>query len=257
MLASLLIHPQGYGGVICEHPQVGLFVDLLACRQERGGLCVSSTTLAEDLETPPFWEKHYRPGASVGELWSLFQQQLQSFPSESLLPLSADNFVSRFEASYADETDWRNARGGPTEEEVRRIAQRNVKNASDEDIANTLEQQRAMAKAGLAEGLRERFRALVTPEQKLRFRVEDLVIIHDQLDHADLVEIVSDNVEDEEWEVTALPDASLQTLLPEPVRFEKVATLDFPLPTDAYKPPAGTLPLELFPHKKLELDEDC
>jgi hypothetical protein len=47
----------------------------------------------------------------------------------------------------------------------------------------------------------------------------------------------------------------LQTLLPDLVQFEKVGSLDFPLPTDVYRPPNGRIPIDIFPHRRRPDDD--
>lgn len=267
ILGVLMVHPDGYGVVVYDHPRVGVWADVIASHQERGGLTVTSAPIGTELRRPPFSNKFYQTGASAAQLWELFQAKLSSFPSEKLFRLDRDNIVERCETAYADEIDWRNAQGGPSEQEVRSIAQNSPNpKATEEELAHTTEIQRLLAQSGLAEGLRQRFRDKMTPEQKLQFRSEDLVIIHDRLTKDELLEAIQAHIDEQEWEITDLPEAcrdlpprqawqALQDLLPEVVRFDKVADLDFPLPTDAYKPPSGTLPIELFPHKRIQLED--
>lgn len=268
ILGVLMVHPNGYGAVVYDHPQMGVWADVIASHQERGGLIVTSVPLGPQLTVPPFSEKYYQPGATAAELWALFQEKLPGFPADKLFPLTRDTMIRRCESAYADETDWRNAQGGPSEQQVRSIAQQNPnhRKLSDEQVAQATELQRAFARSGLAQGLRQRLRDGMTSEEKLQFRSDELVIIHDQLTQDELLETLQAHIDDEEWEITDLPQAcrnlpprqawqALQDLLPEVVRFEKVAELDFPLPTDAYKPPSGTIPIELFPHKRIQLED--
>lgn len=266
---SMLVHPQGFAAVVYDHKQAGVWADLVLSHGERGGLTVSNAGTGGMLKSPPFSEKLYLPGAGAADLWTAFLDRAGAIPAERRRQLNRENIARYFEESYADEMDWRNAQGGPTLDEVREVARKTPDaEQTEENIQSTYEIQQAMAKANLMEGLQERIKAGMSPEEKMRFRVEDLVIVHDRLSDEDLVEYVSSSVEDEEFEVTALPDAcrdlpplqafeKLQELLPELVRFERVATLDFPLPTHAYRPPNGRIPIELFPHKHRPADDDA
>src|SRR6185369_1976732 len=42
--------------------------------------------------------------------------------TEPAAPISPDRFTAGFEKAYADEMAWRNARGGATPDEIRRVA---------------------------------------------------------------------------------------------------------------------------------------
>lgn len=265
--ASLLVNPEGVAAVLYEHPQAGFWADLVVKWEDRGGWTVSSAPQGGELRSPPFSQKIMEKGATPARLWALFEEKRSQMPQQKRLPLTAENIKQQFEQAYADETDWRNAQGGPSEEEVRRVASNSQPNASDEQIQSTVMIQKAMANAGLLEGLQDRFRQRMTADDHLRYRLEDLLFVHDRLSHEDLQEFVERCVDDEEWEIMSLPPACqevpplqafarLQEALPEPVRFEKVGELDFPLTTHIYRPPSGRIPIETFPHRRREKNDD-
>ena len=265
--ASLLVNPEGVAAVLYEHPQAGFWADLVVQWEGRGGWTVSSAPQGGELRSPPFSQKIMEKGATPARLWALFEKKRSELPQQKRLRLTAENIKQRFEQAYADETDWRNAQGGPSEEEVRRIASESEQNASDEQIQSTVMIQKAMATAALLEGLHDRFRHHMTAEDHMRYRLEDLVFVHDRLTHEELQQFVESCVEDKEWEIMSLPPAcqerpplkafaTLQDILPEPVRFEKVGELDFPLTTHIYRPPSGRIPIEIFPHRRRSEDQE-
>jgi hypothetical protein len=264
--ASMLVNPDGVAAVVYDHAAVGMWVDVVLIYRERGGLTVSSVPLGGKLESPPFSHKHYLPKGTPQQVLELFQDKAQRVSQHERLPLTRDNIIKRFETAYADEMDWRNAQGGPSVEEIRSVTAESHPRAKDEEIQQTAALQATMANAALLEGLQDRFGQSMTADQHLRFRLEDLVFVHSRLTFEELQGYVESYVEDDEYEVMALPDAcrglapleafaKLQTLLPEVVRFEKVGSLDFPLPTDVYRPPSGHIPIDIFPHRRRPDDE--
>lgn len=265
--ACVMVDDNGYGAVVYDHPQAGVWCDVVVQYQGRGGLTVSNAKEGGKLASPPFSHKFYLPGGTPDEVWALFAEKSQAVPIGGRLDLTPENIIAVFEQAYADEMDWRNAQGGPTEEEVRRVAQDSHPKASQDEVSQTVLIQQSMASAGLLEGLRDRFRQTMTESDHLRYRLDDLCFVHDRLSSEDLLGFVTGCISDDEWEVTSLPDVcrdlsplaafeKLQEVLPEQVRFEKVGELDFPLTTHVYRPPAGRIPIETLPHRRRPEEEE-
>lgn len=259
--ASVLVDRDGYGVVVYDHPQAGTWVDVIAQYSERGGLCVSSVPSGGALDPPPFSHKYYLKGGRPEQLWTVFQEKVKAVPSSARMRLTPENVVAEFENAYADEIDWRNAQGGASADEVRRVDKdRPIPEdrplADDQQVQAAVSVIRRQADAALLEGLRHRFRA----QSRANETDETLVFVHEKLDESSLAEFITPHLNDEALEATGMPEAcrnlsaleafaKLQTLLPEPARFRRVGELDFPLATHVYARPAGQVPANLFPHR--------
>ncbi len=137
--------------VIYEYPGVGVWLDVVTRYTDGGGLTATNSPHVGNLDPMPGKDRAVEVGASVPrviELWSA------AVRADGRKPATADNFVAEFEAAYAEEMAWRDQRGGPTEEEVRRIAaQMGDDEVSEEAIAATTQIQ------GMHAALREADRA--------------------------------------------------------------------------------------------------
>jgi hypothetical protein len=118
VFASLLVDRDGFAAVVYDHPKVGVWVDVVARYHERGGLTASNASQGGHLESPPFSQKFFVSAGTPEQVWATFQDRVRAVPAEVRQPLTRENIVRSFETAYADEIDWRNAQGGPTEDEV-------------------------------------------------------------------------------------------------------------------------------------------
>jgi hypothetical protein len=82
-------------------------------------------------DRPPWSNAKYFPEATLEEI---LQALLADSPSTGILGSGADQFVKAFEAHYAKEMNWRITRGGVSEEEIRRVAERDGIEMTDEDV---------------------------------------------------------------------------------------------------------------------------
>ncbi|MCY3021542.1 MAG: hypothetical protein NTW87_21215 [Planctomycetota bacterium] len=187
----------------------------------------------------------YRPGASAA---SLLDDFLAERPQGELEPVVADQFAATFENSYAEEMDWRNSRGGTTEDEIRRVAAATGMKPSDEAVKLTHSEMSRQATASLDETLRERFLAQtqIAAADWERIR-ERLVFIHDTLTAEMVLEQYNAWCEPEE-RAEALPEgclspragfARLNDGRPESRRFRKLGEVAEPVPADVYAVPPG------------------
>jgi hypothetical protein len=147
--------------------------------------------------------------------------------------------------------DWRNSRGGPTEEEIRRELAATGTAATDEQVAEVRRLQLEQAISNLQLVLGERFLAETTLSAARWEEVEDrLTYIFDLLPGATLAEYAfnvagSDEEEPDDFslppDLAGLPSreafARLNERLPAKRRFEKIAEMTEPVPTDVYVAP--------------------
>lgn len=256
--ACLLVDGDGVGAVIYDHLREGVWVDLMVQYITRGGFMVSSASWASEAEQPPFSHKHFLPGKSPARLWAFFQENI-NVPESEWLELTADNILWELERAYADEMDWRNARLATEGAEDLVVAD----SAAPQPLPGTVGIEKALANVGLLKGLRERFRESMPPEETLGYRIDDLAIIHRRVTVDELLDTIAEHLDDPKCELLGLPDVcvgktpveafqALQEQLAPESRFEKVGSVDFPLPADFYRPPQTRIPVALFPHRALD-----
>jgi hypothetical protein len=136
-----------YAAVYDRHPVAGIWVDLVTLFEDGTSITVNDLKRASALDERPGHTKVRIDGATVEELHA---RLLAERPRKPMLRLTPADIPARFEKAYADEMAWRDARGGPTEDEIRRIAAASGKTITDEQIAR--------AKALLAAESRKRGR---------------------------------------------------------------------------------------------------
>jgi hypothetical protein len=186
---------QAVASVVYEHPQAGVWLDFFTHFEDGTRITFANSNLGGVDHAPGHTvERHPTLGTK-----EMFEKFLAARPDRPARTITADTFVPVFEKAYADEMDWRNSRGGPTEDEIRSVAALSGKAYSDEEVSNVREVMRRRALEDLQEALRERFleqSALSAVEwEDVR---ERLVIVHDKLTPEILGEYVSPWSDDDE-----------------------------------------------------------
>lgn len=240
------VHPERrVTAVVYEHPQAGVWLDLVTRYRDGRRLTYANTKTGSGVDHAPGHIVERYPGLGTVEL---FHRHVAQRDDGEFEPVSAVAFVERFEHAYADEMDWRNARGGTSIEEIRAIAEA-MGQSCDESVltaVRTVEARRAAE--ALNETLLERFLAessLSAGEwERLRERV---VVIHDRTTEDMVLEIFAES-DDEGMDEPTLLDFSELTpriafarrnqLLPEAKQYRKIGTVQGPVEADVYAGPA-------------------
>jgi hypothetical protein len=186
--------------------------------------------------------------------------------------VTAAEFPAYFERTYAEVVDHLNARGGPSEEQVR-ASIRLPRNKEMPDSLVTIARDVLARKAvlGIDVALRDQFgRVAGLTEEELK-RVRDrLVFIHDKMMPDDAVDLFNRWVKPIDEASPARPlsawprqaFAKLNARLPEAKRYRKIGELDRPLPADIYAPWDCPCEVRIEPEEilvtasLLEIDED-
>jgi hypothetical protein len=229
--------------IVYELVPAGVWMDYVARYADGTSLTFTTATRGGELDQRPGHGKVRAPELGAE---ALYRRLLAERPAGELLPTIPESFVPAFEKAYADEMDWRNSRGGVSEEEIRAMAEAMGDDVTDEVVAALREQQRQRALEGLEEALRERFMeesGLTVPQwERLRDR---LVFIHDRLPLEDVETYFYEALEEEPEEPEELPRdltpregfRRLNEGLPPERRFTLQTQLSHPLPADVYEAP--------------------
>ncbi len=222
--------------VVWEHDKAGVWVDLV-CKYEDGALLTFANLKPTGLDGREGHTKSYRPGSPRELAEAFFRERRQV----GLISLSQASFVTDLEQSYADEIDWRNARGGPSREEVVRVAELSGQTLTPESLEQTLQMQRRQAMEGLREGLIDRYLGTLPGPERARLDEGDLVVVHDKLPAEMLIEEM-DTLRKGAVPGSGTPRqefASFNDALEEGRRCARLGTVAVPLEADLYLAPAG------------------
>jgi hypothetical protein len=230
---------EGVYGVVYEAEQLGVWSDLVCHVQEsarwlRLTYTNNSSPHCGLLDSPPDRKLVKVPGASVP---ALVEQMLAELPAGQRWAVSAGEFAQTFQRAWAEEIDWRNARGGPTEDEVRRVAALGGTEPTEEVLAATRKQLTDNALEQLDETLRDDY---VAANPSAKERADDLVLIHDKLRVSDVLEKLAAGAgsDGRKLELPELPPrqafAAANVKLPADQRFKLLGTVTAPIEADVY-----------------------
>ncbi len=125
-----LIQPQEQMmAVVYKHESVGVWADIAVMYENGEEFTVSNAPMGQELDTRPNVRKLFDKTWDELQLFKTAIEERGSGPYKSP---SAEEFPRVFEESYARDMTWRNRRGGPTKEEIRRVAE-NMDIDFDED----------------------------------------------------------------------------------------------------------------------------
>jgi hypothetical protein len=120
-LAGLVHAKTGVCAVLYEHDQAGRWIDLAVQYEDGEELTVTNALHGEEMDHRPGATKIYRPGASLDELVGEYKKAALPKPK---VRIDLANFRTFFEEAYARDMDWRAQKGGVSEDEIRRVAEK-------------------------------------------------------------------------------------------------------------------------------------
>lgn len=234
-------------GVIYDHGAAGVWSDVVRRYDDESSWTVSSAK-EHGMDAAPWHTPCFLPGQPVNELLS---RLLETSPASGFQTAGADKFVLRFEAAYKREMNWRIERGGATELEIRRVCEKNGQDCTAEQV----EQIQGLWKTAIGEFLSEQVLRLWRKESGISPReferiAPDLVVIHDRLTAAQVLEQggcdLDEEEEDEEqladkvenWCQVETPTAAFRKLIAirEPSgRWNRLAQIDKPLKAEIWE----------------------
>lgn len=244
-LNALVKGNAGQIAIIYEMAGIGIWIDIVGYFEDGSSITSTTNKIGQDLQENPKHKKIRDPEAGPQEILKMLKSESAENAPKPFNE-SKDVFVRMFEKAYADEMDWRNSLGGPSEEEIRAIARASGQNTNDETIAQTLLIQRMQACTGLVVAFAEKYREKhqLTEEgwQKIQ---HDLLFVHDKMPAEFLETVLSsagieDTTQTKELLKTLSPREAFRAILnsssvSQGQKPEKIDELAEPLPTDVYK----------------------
>ncbi|MFH1116120.1 MAG: hypothetical protein V1792_19580 [Pseudomonadota bacterium] len=230
--------------VLYEHDQAGNWADLVLKYEDGTDITITNAPAGEDIDTRPDSTKVFPKDATLAELCRELDRRLES---KAVLAIRDADFKQTFEEAYRKDMEWRNKRGGITEEEVRRIAAKEDGEYDDSDIAEAMLRIKSGELLQLHEDCIGNF--LRQNPGSARDDGHGLFVVSDQLDAACYVGYLAEYLD--------LPDDLLERLerlskvtrsakalfmkangeLPRRLRAQKVGSVGSPIDADIYRAP--------------------
>jgi hypothetical protein len=226
--------------VVYEHPQAGVWLDLYTHYEDGTRITYLNSSVGGGVDHAPGHEVGRFPGMAAGALYRKFMAERPAKPARAYGP---SEFAGVFEKAYAEEMDWRNARGGPTDHEIRAVAALAGNRYSDEEFAMTRELLAQQALAQLTASLRERFLTQSGMSASEWERVRDRVlVVHDKLPDDQVADLLSEHCDEDDAEgfdydsdaPVSARFAAFNDRLPPDRRFRLLGTLDEPVAAAVY-----------------------
>ena len=259
-------HPETQGFLaLYDHDDAGLFADLF--HEFDDGTSVTISTAPESGMDHPSHAPNFRLGLDVREAGvarALHERLAHEAIGKDALGFGVDDFEQAFTEAYAQEMDWRIARGGVTKAEIERIA---AIQGMEPPSASQVEAIHEMWRAAIGGFIEEEATRAWLAEasisglewERLRPRIQ---VVHDYCEPDELVDLLgwsialaeADPNDDEALDrahaaaVERLTEvmqrgvprdafARAQELVPEKRRYERLAALDSPWPAEIWAGP--------------------
>ena len=250
---------------LCDHPQAGVFAD--AFREYADGTSATISTAPETGLARPPQAHHFRIDGDINHE-ATAQQLHNRLTHESIgreaVTTCAEEFANVFTKAYAQEMDWRIARGGVTRNEISRVSELGGGGPASETQIEMISQ---MWSGAIAKFITDEVQRIWLSESELGAAdwevVRDRVsIVHEQLDPEDWIDQLArimaeaeadpnDDCESEAayqiardqafavFESRTIRDGfdEAQSLLPEKQRFTKIGSAEEPWPADIWVEP--------------------
>lgn len=131
---AALHHPDtGVHGCYYRHPIAGHWADFCATLSDGIELTVGNPPRGSEMDTRPNTRKIMLAGTPLPELHA---RLLQEISGQTLRVYHPENFKAEFEQAYAKDMAWRNAKGGTSEEEFRRVAANHKQEFTNEQLSD-------------------------------------------------------------------------------------------------------------------------
>jgi hypothetical protein len=261
---QLLAHAElGMQAAVYEHPQAGVWVDIVT-RYSDGRVVCDSSVRDHLMDSMPQKTIRFHEGEDAATVCAAHLAQRPDGPWRRI-PLK--ELPELFERIYGEEMEWRGSRGGPTAEEIGRVSERDGNAATPEIVEAIRSQWQFAFQQHRDETLREGLRDSGGLDAREWDRVSDrLAFVYDGLPVSSVGELVDslrdtfetpteqDNYDDERYEeeearrATELADrvaaVGARQAFVELTRrwlgrqgFSLYRTVDDPIPADVYLMP--------------------
>lgn len=241
---------EGIAAYVCENDKVGLWTDVCLKYEDDSEITLSNASYAGAgaIDSKPNAEKIIREGAGVIELYGELKKRLD--PDKPIFMVNDGNFREFFEEEYRKDVEWRAKRGGISEAEMRRMAEAEGLDMSDEDLQEAMLGMKRMELDQWHDECVDQFAEdKKIPGGKIDRDYHRLFIVSDQIDVRLFIEYVADFLDLSENQVESfhgladeIGNASamferINNSLSTGLRAENLGTVDFPIRADIWRIP--------------------
>lgn len=187
-------HPsENYVAIVYDHAEVGVFADVVALFEGGESLTVGNAPTGGELDQRDGHPKIIDSELSPGEMVERLRRESRGRTPRAI---PAEQLPGEFERAYAEEMDWRLARGGATEEEIRRVADGIHDDFDEEQIGAARACANMQAAVAMSTACLDTFmeQTLMSVAEWEKIR-ESVVVVHDQLDTTMVIGEFRTNVE--------------------------------------------------------------
>lgn len=164
--------------VIYNHPFAGVWCDVVRMYAD-GTSWTYANNEYHGMDEPPGKTSQWFPKESLTELVRKFWDDS---PSDGTVVVPNEEFAATFEKKYAQEMDWRIERGGVTEAEIRRIAEKGDDECTPEHVKLVQDQWRMSITQFHCERILRRFRKETDmPRREWEEFQYEAVVVHEKM----------------------------------------------------------------------------
>ncbi|MCH2206059.1 MAG: hypothetical protein MK132_09355 [Lentisphaerales bacterium] len=196
------VHADGYLAALYDHPQAGVFVDIVTKTENNHWFVISSNS-PQGMESPENCTKSYLhiPPDEDDLVTKLLDKLKEDTNGKSLCQWQIENFRSIFEKAYNSEMQWRIQKGGVTDEEILSVAELTGQEPPDEEILELVKDNWKMAIIGhVDDEVRDAcLETISMPLEEWEKKRERLFIIHSYSDPDNIAcDVTYSLIEDQE-----------------------------------------------------------
>lgn len=183
-MRAYINRPQATYAVIYDHVAAGVWCDIVRTYQDGTGWSFA-TAKEHGLDTAPGKVQKFFPDMELEDVVRLFWKEA---PAEGTQTVEDHDFARYFEKKYAEEMNWHIQRGGPSEQEIQRIAELADNECTPEMVSAIQKQWRVAISEFLSETAIKQFnRDNNVAREDAEKTSHRIVAIHDRMPAATLM----------------------------------------------------------------------
>ncbi|MBM79573.1 MAG: hypothetical protein CMJ78_03140 [Planctomycetaceae bacterium] len=176
--------------IVYGHGIAGISFDL--ARQFEDGTTLSYATIQDHvMDQMPGRSTRFLPGENPADVYEQICRYVQI---DRYIAISDEEFPRHFEKMYAEEMDWRIERRGPTEAEIRRMAERDEIECTPAHILMVQTMWRdAISQFFSDRALKACRKSIQMSRREWEYMEDDLVAIHERMQAEQLLQFLDDD----------------------------------------------------------------
>ena len=247
--ASLFRPQRDACAVVSKHDNGMLWLEFVLEYQDGSDLTVTNAPMGGEMDTRPECEKIVVRNAPVSELYETFKAKIQPKPK---VPIDDSNFREVFEESYRRDMAWRAAKGGVSEEEIKRVMESGDISLDEEELQDAvMDIKKKELYTWHEECIDHALKKKNVPPEKWDLYKRRIFIVTDQAHTPSFIEYLDDFLNFDEAQLDGFLQlaktgqkasdlfALINDSLSPELRGKKLGTVDYPVAATLFKVPSG------------------